>query len=172
MTSGAAERRAGPGGTAKDRALRLLGVRWRSREELRTRLRRAGFAQDEVDRALEDLERVGLVDDARFAREAVQGHTNRRLAGDRAVRAALRQKGVEQAIAEEAIMAAGDEADRARELAFRRAARMVSLGPEAAARRLYGVLLRRGYGHAVAREACRAAISDAFGQDLGPDRDS
>jgi regulatory protein len=115
---------------------------------------------------------VGLVDDARFAREAVLDQTNRRLAGDRAVRSALRRKGVAQAVAEEAMMGAGDEADRARELALRRVTRMVGLAPEAAARRLYGVLVRRGYGHDVAREACRAAISEAFGQHQDPDRDT
>jgi regulatory protein len=171
MSAGRSRAGAGPRGTAKDRALRLLGVRWRSREELRRRLGQAGFPPEEIERALEDLERVGLVDDERFAREAVRDQTSRRLAGNRAVRAALREKGIDQVVAEEAIQAAGDEAERAHELAVRRATRMAALGPEAAARRLYGVLLRRGYGHEVAREACKAAIAEAFGPALGPDPD-
>ena len=49
--------------TAKDRALGLLAVRWRSRDELRRRLLRAGFEPPEVDSALVDLEGVGLMED-------------------------------------------------------------------------------------------------------------
>ena len=160
-------KRAEPRGTAKDRALRLLGVRWRSREELRRRLRAAGFTDPDVEQALEDLERVGLVDDARFAREAVRDQATRRLTGDRAIRAALREKGVDQATTEMALAGAVDEGERARTLAVRRAARMMGLGPDAAARRLYGMLLRRGYDHSVAEEACRSALEEVFGRE-GP----
>jgi regulatory protein len=160
-------KRAGPRGTAKDRALRLLGARWRSREELRRRLRAAGFTDPEVEQALEDLERVGLVDDARFAREAVRDQATRRLAGDGAIRSALREKGVDHATAEMALAGAVDEGERARTLAVRRAARMMGLGPDAAARRLYGMLLRRGYDHSVAGEACRAALEEVFARE-GP----
>src|SRR5439155_6918820 len=49
------ERPVRPRGTAKDRALRLLGVRDRSRRELEVRLLRAGFERDDIDRALEEL---------------------------------------------------------------------------------------------------------------------
>ena len=46
-------------------------MRWRSREELRTRLAKAGFEPEEVERSLEELERAGLIDDQRFAKELV-----------------------------------------------------------------------------------------------------
>jgi regulatory protein len=152
-------------GTAKDRALRLLAVRWRSREELRQRLTRAGFDPDEIRDALDDLEQAGLVEDSRFARELVRAHAGRRLSGDRAIVSALRQKGVAADVAEAALEEAGDEAARARELAERGAARMAGLQPEAAFRRLFGMLVRRGYGPRLAREASRVALSDIFGAD-------
>ena len=157
-----------PRGTAKDRALRLLAVRWRSREELRTRLRQAGFEASEIEQALQDLERAGLIDDERFAREAVGHQAVGRLAGDRAIRAALRQKGVDPAVAERAVAAAPDQSDRALELARRRAARLARLPPETAYRRLLGLLLRRGYPGPMAREACRRALDDAFLPDEEP----
>ncbi len=138
-------------------------MRWRSREELRVRLTRAGFETPDVEQALADLERTGLVDDQRFAREVVRAQGAGRLSGDRAIRAALRQKGVSPTDVEEALEEAGEEAGRARELASRRARRLVGLGPEAAFRRLFGQLVRRGYGPAVAREACRAALADLLG---------
>jgi SOS response regulatory protein OraA/RecX len=54
---------------------------------------------------------------------------------------------------------AGDEAARARALADRRAARLAGVPAEAAYRRLYGALVRRGYPPDVARDACRAALA-------------
>lgn len=159
-----AAREAGPRGTAKDRALGLLGVRWRSREELRRRLLRAGFDADQIEPALEDLERAGLIDDERFAREVVRDQACRRFSGNRAVRAALAQKGVDPDVAAAAMEPLGDESERALELATSRASRMAGLAPEVAFRRLYSLLLRRGYGPSVAREACRGALADALSE--------
>jgi regulatory protein len=152
-----------PRGTAKDRALLLLGVRWRSRDELRRRLRMAGFEPDEVEGALADLEAAGLIEDRRFAREMVRDQAGRRLAGNRSIRVGLLQKGVAREIVDEALQDAGEESERAVELARQRAARLSGLPPEAAFRRLYGQLVRRGYGPGIAREACTAALSDLEG---------
>jgi regulatory protein len=155
--------------SAKDRALGLLAVRWRSREELRRRLRLAGYEAEETEQALAELGEAGLIEDSRFARELVRDQAGRRLAGDRAIRGALRQKGVPTDVAESALQDAGDEADRARELATRRAVRMRSLAPDAAYRRLYGLLVRRGFPSGLAADACRAALAEAFPQaDVEP----
>ena len=157
-----------PSGTAKDRALRLLGVRWRSAGELRRRLALAGFPPEEVEVALSELERAGLVDDERFARELVRDQVGRRMSGSRAIRAALRQKDVPTSVAEAALAEAGDDADQARALAESRARRMTGLPAETAYRRLYGMLLRRGHSPGIAREACRAALAPVFGPEEGP----
>jgi regulatory protein len=137
-------------------------VRSRSRTELRQRLRQAGFEQEEIEGALVDLEQMGLVDDERFAREFVRDRVTTRLAGRRAIKAALRQKGVGADVADLALTEAGDDAENAAELAARKAARLVNLPPEVAYRRLYSLLLRRGYGHGVAVRACSEALSAAL----------
>jgi regulatory protein len=139
-----------------------LAVRWRSRAELDRRLRRAGFDPEEVGSAIEDLEQAGLVDDARFARELVADRAGRRLAGNRAVRYALLAKGVAGDVAAQALEAAGDETERALALARKRAGRFAPSEPDAAYRRLYGLLVRRGFGPSVAREACRQALREAL----------
>ena len=149
----------GPKGTAKDRALRLLAVRWRSREELRRRLIYAGFEEQAVLGALKDLAEAGLVDDERFAAEMVRDQAGRRRSGNRAIRSALAAKGVPTEISARAMDSLDDEAERALELATRRAVRMSGLAPEAAYRRLHGMLVRRGYGPGVARDACRSALA-------------
>ena len=157
-----------PSGTAKDRALRLLGVRWRSVGELRRRLALAGFPPEEVEAALSELELAGLVDDERFARELVRDQVGRRMSGSRAIRAALRQKEVPTAVAEAAMAEAGDDADQAKALAESRARRMTGLPPETAYRRLYGMLLRRGHSPGIAREACRAALAPVLRAEESP----
>jgi hypothetical protein len=50
-------------------------------------------------------------------------------------------------------------------LAESRAYRFAGLAPEAAYRRLYGLLLRRGYGPSIARDACRAALAAVIAGD-------
>jgi len=147
-----------PRGTPEERALGLLAVRWRSREELRRRLVRAGFDADDVETTLAGLEASGLIEDGRFAREVVRHQTGSRLAGDRAIREALRAKGVAPDVVERAVGEAGDESERALDLAQRRAPKLASLGPEQAHRRLFGLLMRRGYPVDVAREATREAL--------------
>jgi regulatory protein len=145
----------------KDRALRLLSVRSRSRSELRFRLVRAGYEPGEVDAAIADLEVVGLVDDQRFAKEYAE-HGRRRGLGRRAGVAALRAKGVDRDLAEEAVGDANpeDEAERAFELARGRLERFRSIPPDVAHRRTVGFLLRRGYDPIIAGTAVRRAAAE------------
>jgi regulatory protein len=145
---------------AKERALRLLTVRPRSRSELADRLSRIGTDPEILDGVLADLERVGLVDDDAFARELIAARMGGRLEGDRAVRAALRAKGLDPHLVERSIAeAGGDEQARADELARARAPRLAALPPERAYARLLGLLQRRGHGYGVASSAVRRALS-------------
>jgi regulatory protein len=154
-----------PRGTAKDRALRLLGVRARSREELRRRLAQAGFEAEDIHSALDDLEAVGLIDDDRFAREMAAYEMRRRSVGRRAALASLRRKGIGPDLAERVVeeMAPADEEDQALGLARERLARLNGLADDVAYRRLVGFLQRRGYDARVAHAACRRALSERQG---------
>ncbi|HKN81256.1 MAG TPA: RecX family transcriptional regulator, partial [Actinomycetota bacterium] len=68
-----------------ERALRLLAVRPRTRRELESRLRQAGFEDVEVSSELDRLEEVRLLDDGAFARELADHHLKVRGSGRRAV---------------------------------------------------------------------------------------
>ncbi len=150
-------------GDAKDRALRLLAVRSRSREELRRRLRRAGYAGPEVVAALEDLEAVGLIDDDAFARELARHKLRGQGYGRRGALAALRSAGVDPSVAERALDQEGDEDEEARaeEVARARIPRLRGLEADVAYRRLVGFLLRRGFEGEVARAVCRRVLGSA-----------
>ncbi len=145
---------------AKERALRLLAVRARSREELRRRLARAGHEEEEIASALDNLERAGLVDDQAFARELTTHHLEKRGSGKRAALFALRSAGVDAALAEATVEATlpEDEETRAEELARSRLSRLSNLDEAVAYRRLLGFLQRRGYDGETARNAARKAV--------------
>jgi regulatory protein len=143
---------------ARDRALRLLAVRDRSRRELERRLRQVGFEKDEIAEALDGLEAAGLIDDERFAKAVVEHETANRLSGRRAVISKLMASGVDRARAEEALATAGPDATRADELAAKRAQRLAGLPTEVAHRRLASFLLRRGHSPRVAAIAASKAL--------------
>ncbi len=142
-----------------ERALGLLAVRSRSRRELETRLRGAGFESEEIDDVLVRLERVGLVDDADFARQVAEHRFGVRREGARAVTSALLSKGVAPGLVAEIVAGrAESEEDRARELAAERVSRLRGVDPAKAFTRLSSFLMRRGYGPEVARSAARGAL--------------
>jgi regulatory protein len=150
-----------PRGTARDRALRLLGVRDRSRRELERRLLQAGFHPSEVSDAVDALEAAGLVDDERFARQVAEHRLGVRGEGRRAVLGALLTAGVGSDIAERTVDEhAGDDETMAEVLAMSRARRLAGLDPAVARRRLYSYLVRRGHAPTVAAAAVSRALGD------------
>jgi regulatory protein len=147
-----------------ERALGLLAVRARSRRELERRLLQAGFETDEVADVLERLERVGLVDDEAFARQVAEHAFGVKRSGRRAVVNSLMAAGVAPDLIETTLADAGDEEARAEWLARSRASRLGSVDPVKAFSRLTSLLVRRGYGPEVARQAARRALAlDADG---------
>jgi regulatory protein len=149
-----------------DRALRLLAVRPRSRREMESRLRSAGFDAEMVAEELVRLQEVGLLDDERFAQEFAEQALGRRLSGRRAVASSLAAKGVSRSLIERALQdVEGDEDARAAELARSRASRLRGLAPEVAYRRLVSFLARRGYEGSVARRAAASALRPDLGAE-------
>jgi regulatory protein len=136
-----------------------LAVRPRARRELERRLLAAGFEADEVADVLERLERVGLIDDRAFARQVAEYQLASRRAGRRAISSGLVAKGVAPDLVEQTLdELAGDEEERAIELARSRATRLGALEPTKAFGRLSSFLMRRGYAPDVARSAARTAL--------------
>lgn len=126
-----------------DVAARALRHRDRSRAQVAERLARAGVDGAARDEALDTLERVGYVDDVRYAANraaalAERGH------GDAAVRHDLEAAGVPPHAADDALSALAPEADRARAIAARE-----GRTPRTAAR-----LARRGF----TEESVEAAV--------------
>ncbi|MBV9091646.1 MAG: recombination regulator RecX [Mycobacteriaceae bacterium] len=138
---------------AKALCLRLLTARARTRAELAGQLAQRGYPDDLTDRVLDRLAAVGLVDDADFAEQWVRSRHAGAGKGRRALAAELRTKGVHDDVisaALDGIDAAADR-DRAVELVRKRLRRENLDGDEAkVARRLVGMLARRGYSPTMA----------------------
>jgi regulatory protein len=99
-------------------AARALQHRDRSRREIEERLARAGIDEDRRTDALDTLERVGYVDDGRFAGARAEALANRGY-GDEWIRHDLGEHGVAAEAIGEAIGALVPEADRAAALVDR-----------------------------------------------------
>ena len=116
-------------------ATRALRHRDRSRSELDRRLAEGGIAEEERSRTLDTLERVGYLDDRRFAEGRAQTLAGRGY-GDDAIRSDLDRQGLGPDVAEDALAGLEPERDRAHALVRRLGGRW----------NLAAQLLRRGFG--------------------------
>jgi regulatory protein len=129
-------------------AARALQHRDRSRREVEERLARAGIDENRLTDALDTLERVGYVDDARFAGTRAGALADRGY-GDEWIRRDLAEHGVAPEAVAEAIGALAPEAERAATLV-----EQLGRTPKTGAR-----LARKGFGE--------DALEAALGIDLG-----
>jgi regulatory protein len=132
-------------------ALRFLQTRPRSVAEVRERLQRKQFATPLIERTIERLSDMGMLDDSAFARFWVENRNACRPRGPQALRSELYRKGIDRAVIDttlqdEALM--GDEHERALLLARGVLAKYAN-SPDRATfqRRLGGYLQRRGFGY-------------------------
>jgi regulatory protein len=148
---------------ARNLCLRLLTARARTRVELEGQLTKRGYPDDVSNRVLDRLTEVGLVDDADFAEQWVQSRRANAGKGKRALAAELRTKGVDDDVIT-AVLAdidAGAERQRAERL-VRDKLRREKLGDDddnKIARRLVGMLARRGYSQTMAFDVVKGELA-------------
>lgn len=150
---------------AYDKGIALLAVRARATRELELRLLRAGFEKPSVEVAVARLVADGFLDDERFSLLV----SRTRLGGGRVARRRVEQElarlGVDRATAREAVERVAeeesiDEGQAALALARRRSPSLRGVPVDAARRRLFGYLVRRGFESAVASAAVAVALRE------------
>lgn len=149
---------------AREICLRLLTVRARTRQELAQALRKREVPDEAANAVLERFDEVGLIDDAAFAGQWVRARHNQRGLARRAIAVELRRKGVADEVAQEALTEVDTAAEeqRARELVDRKLRTVPADTAErrvTAARRLIGMLARRGYPGGIAYRVVREALA-------------
>ena len=91
----------------RKKAMDLLARREHSAQELRRKLEARAFDDDEIAQAMAELQRDGLQSDDRFAEAFVQQRFNAGM-GPLKITHELRQKGIDEALAEEYLSAFAD----------------------------------------------------------------
>jgi regulatory protein len=148
---------------ARSLCLRLLTARARTRSELEGQLAKRGYADDVSERVLDRLAQVGLIDDADFAEQWVRSRRVNAGKGKRALAAELRTKGVDDEVITTTLAGidAGAERERAEHL-VRDRLRREKLGDDddtKVARRLVGMLARRGYSQTMAFDVVKGELA-------------
>ena len=148
---------------ARNLCLRLLTARARTRAELEGQLAKRGYPYDVSKRVLDRLTQVGLIDDADFAEQWVRSRRANAGKGKRALAAELRTKGVDNDVIMAALdgIDAGAERQRAEKL-VRDRLRREKLGDDddsKIARRLLGMLARRGYSQTMAFDVVKDELA-------------
>ncbi|MEW5810991.1 MAG: recombination regulator RecX [Actinomycetota bacterium] len=148
--------------------LRLLTARARTRAELETQLAKRGYPEDVTAQVLDRLTKAGLIDDEDFAEQWVRSRRLHAGKGKRALAAELRIKGVDNEVISAALSGidAGAERTRAEQL-VRDRLRREKLGDPGdrdaenkVARRLVGMLARRGYSQTMALDVVTAELAN------------
>jgi regulatory protein len=143
---------------AREKALRFLGNRPRSEWEVRQNLLKAGYGDATIDRVLERLRGVALVDDAAFAKYWIDNRTQFKPRGEVALRQELRRKGVDREVID-AVLDESEHADdqAAIQAALAKADRYRQLPRPEFTQKLGAYLARRGFDYETVREAVQAA---------------
>ncbi len=93
-------------------ALRLLALRDRSEQDLSARLRRKGHDEVAIAATLQRCREFGYLDDHRFARQRAKGLLARGRAVGSRLLADLKQQGIDEQTAQEAVAEATAEVDQ------------------------------------------------------------
>jgi regulatory protein len=150
-----------PESVARAICLRLLTGQPRTRAELATALAKRGVPAEAAEQVLGRFTEVGLIDDAAFATAWVDSRHAGRGLGRRALAAELRRRGVDDRTTADAVatLDPGTEEATARALVRRKLRTGGDLTPEARARRVIGMLARRGYSADLVRRLVREELA-------------
>ncbi len=135
----------------KDKALWLISFRDHSRRELSDKLRK-DYGEENVEKTLDRLEELGLINDGSFARRYTADLINLKHLSERGIRQKLREKGIDRELIDEVLDEIEvDEDEQIRRIIEKKYAR--ALNDEKGQRRAVNALLRLGFSYGSIRSA-------------------
>jgi len=149
---------------ARALCLRLLTARARTRAELAGQLTKRGYPDDVSAAVLDRLADVGLVDDEDFAEQWVRSRRLNAGKGKRALASELRTKGIDDEVIADVLADIDSDAERVRAEQLvadklRRERLTNDTDDVKVARRLVGMLARRGYQQSMAFDVVKVALA-------------
>ncbi len=138
---------------ARDKAVRFLSYRERSKKELLDKLKSYDdFPDDVITRVIDLMEKYGYIDDFKFATLYIKEKTNLNYCGRLRINSELKQKGVENKYIENAYAILDiDEIDVARK-AVQKKYKNGLPSDQKEKKRAYNFLLRKGFDYEVINE--------------------
>lgn len=133
---------------AKERGLNFLSYRDRSEKEMRTKLKDVGFDESIIDWLIEDLKRLDLINDRKFALNFASSKLTIKPMGEFLLKRELFQKGIHPALIDETIEKVYSELSQqelACQLADKRKRMLNNIDEQKAKKRVSDFLLRRGF---------------------------
>jgi regulatory protein len=146
------------GSAAKARlyALTLLRYRGRSEKELRDRLRKKGYQQEDIDATVVNLRDSGFLDDEALAENLKRQAMTNKLLGFDGARRFMQQRGVPRQIIDQALTYDEETELRSIEKLIDKKQRTIEKYPEPKrTRSLIGFLMRKGYPLHIIRKALK-----------------
>ena len=131
--------------------LRLLSVRARTEQELRSRLKRKGFSDEAAISILGALKDKGLVDDEAFAKEWIEYRQESKPRSRRLLEAELAKKGIDEKVIEKVFSGQESELNE-KDIARDLVKDMLSESSDEMKAKAFQYLLRRGFDAEVAEE--------------------
>ncbi|MFZ1082923.1 MAG: regulatory protein RecX [Candidatus Kryptoniota bacterium] len=146
-------------------AMRLINYRMRTKSELVQRLREKSFPREIIDRVIEKLSGLSLIDDQRFAEIFVAGKVAQKPVGRRELERKLREKGIPKDMVSKAISTVGGDevqiglALQAAEVKIRSLKRF---DLKKRREKLVAFLARRGFDWSVIKSVIEKIFDDGF----------
>ncbi len=152
---------------ATEYAYRLLSFRDRSVKELKERMRKAGFSEESVAKALRKAQEAGYVNDERFAKSFVEGKRMKGF-GRARLQAALKEKGIKEENIQSLMrgITDEDEIEKARFLISRRMKTMHGTIGQKEREKLRLFLLRKGYSYFIVSKALKPFLNGDYSEEV------
>jgi regulatory protein len=131
---------------ARRYALKLLSYRGRSERELEERLLKKGITESEASSTIQYLKEIGLIDDLSLAETLKREALTSKLLSRRGAKRYLLNRGIPREIAD-LVFSHDEDTDyeNAGILVEKKLRKLAHYPPDIVRRKLYGLLLRRGY---------------------------
>jgi regulatory protein len=139
---------------AKDAALKFLSFRRRTEKQVKEKLQKKGFDERTIKTTIDKLKEFDLINDFEFATSWVKDRLAFKPRGKRLLKQELWKKGIRKDIIERVTEEqCQDEDESALKLVERTSKRYKNLEPQVAKRRMYNLLLRRGFSYETSKNA-------------------
>ncbi|MFQ6003318.1 MAG: RecX family transcriptional regulator [Candidatus Zixiibacteriota bacterium] len=144
---------------AKDVALKFLSFRRRTENQVKEKLKKKGFDEKTIETTIDKLKEFDLINDFEFATSWVKDRLAYKPRGKKLLKQELWKKGIRKDIIEQVTEELCQDEDKsALELVEKIQKRYKNLEPKAAKRRMYNLLLRRGFSYETTKKALSQVI--------------